>query len=789
MLIRKAAVLGAGAMGSGIAAHLANAGISTLLLDVVPGELTVEEAKRGLSLEEPPVRNRFALKGVEAAKKGGLAAFGHPDRAGLVTPGNFEDDLGKLADVDWVVEAVVERLDVKVGLLGRVAVHLKSGALLTTNTSGLSVNAMADALPGELRPRFFGTHFFNPPRYMYLLELIPGLSTSAEVLAGFREFAEVRLGKGVVVGKDTPNFVANRIGIYSTAYAIGVMEKHGFGIEEVDAVTGGALGRASTATFGTSDLAGVDVLPHVVRTQYEGAPEDECREHLVLPPWIGGMIERGYFGRKVGAGFYKEQGTLAIDPATLEYHPKRKIEFESVAAASRIADPGARIAALVYADDPAGRFAWDLTASTLLYAANRVPEIADDLPSVDRAMRWGYAWELGPFELWDAIGVRESVERMVGEGRKVPGWVKALAASDCPTFYKNEDRAAGAWDVGKASHVPVAKDPRVMRLAELKRAGRTLRENDQASLIDLGEGVACIEFRTKANVVDEGVLALVEDAVANAGSAYRALVLGNQGAFFSAGANLAAMADKIVRQDWEAIDRTIRTAQRAMMALKRSPIPVVAAPFGKVLGGGLEVCLHCHRVQASHETNMGLVELGVGLLPAAGGTKELLLRRTARAEGFPLGAAQRAFEVISQAKVSGSAWEAFDLGYLREGDGVTMNREHLIYAAKRTALGMLESGWQPVPPATVAVLGRDGLANLRAQIHNMRDAGYLSDHDALLADRVAWVLCGGDVDAGALVGEQYLLDLERKAFVELCRTPKTLERIQHMLKTGKPLRN
>ncbi|MBI5442530.1 MAG: 3-hydroxyacyl-CoA dehydrogenase/enoyl-CoA hydratase family protein [Deltaproteobacteria bacterium] len=783
-MIRRAVVLGAGVMGSGIAEQLANAGVPTLLLDVVPKELTEDEQKKGLDLDHPSVRNRFALKGIEGAKKGG---FGNPDRAKLVTPGNFEDDLPKLADADWVIEVVVERLDIKVDLLRRVAAHLSADALLTTNTSGLSVNAMADALPEGLRPRFFGTHFFNPPRYMYLLELIPARTTSEEILKGFRDFAEVRLGKGVVEGKDTPNFVANRVGIYSMTYPIGIMGKHGFGVEEVDAATGKVLGRAM-ATFATHDLAGIDTYPHVVRSQYEGAPDDECRDQLVLPAWIHGMIERGYFGRKVGKGFYTDKGKSVIEPATLEYRPVRKVEFASLAQAAKTSDPRARIAGLVKADDAAGRFAWDVTAATLLYAAHRVPEISDQLVEIDRAMRWGYAWEIGPFEIWDALGVRESVERMTAEGRSVPEWVQALASSESPSFYQREALETRAWDPGQKRHVPVAADPRAIVLADRKKAGRTLRENDQAGLIDLGDGVACVEFRTKANVVDEGVLELLQEAVAGAGR-YDALVIGNQGPLFSAGANLAAMADKILREDWEAIDRTIRTAQGAMMALKQSPIPVVAAAFGKVLGGGLEVCLHCHRVQAGHETNMGLVEVGVGLIPAAGGIKESLLRAMALAGGSPLSAVQKAFEAVAQARVTGSAWEAFDLRYLRPGDGVTLNREHLLYAAKRAAVALVETGWQPTPPATVAVLGHDGLANLRAQIHNMRDAGYLSEHDALLADKVAWVLCGGDIEAGTVVGEQYLLDLERKAFVELCQTEKTLQRIQYMLQTGKPLRN
>lgn len=786
--IRRAVVLGAGAMGSGIAAHLANAGIPSLLLD----------------LPHPDSPNRLAAEGIAAAAKGRAPGFAHPDRVALVTPGNFDDHLRLIADADWVVEAVVERMDVKVGLLGRVAAHLAPHALLTTNTSGLSVNEMALALPAGVRPRFFGTHFFNPPRHMYLLELVSAVETDEAVVASFQDFAERRLGKGVVRGKDTPNFVANRIGIFSTVYAMWAMERHGLTVEEVDAATGQALARSTTATFGTADLAGLDVLAHAVRTQHDGAPADEQRDTLRLPAWVTAMVERGALGRKAGAGFYAEKGATVIEPHTLEYRPRCGSVHASLAALPRIADPGARAAALVAAPDAAGRFAWDLTAATLLYSARRIPEIADDLASVDRAMRWGYAWELGPFELWDALGVAATVERMQAEGRAVPDWVRAVAASPAGSFY--EDSAAApprAWDPRRGAHMALPARPRALSLATAEREGRVLRQNEHARLVDLGEGVACVVFRTKANIVSEGVLLFVEETLARAGRDYEALVLGNEGALFSAGADLAAMAEKIRAEDWPAIDATLRTAQRVMTALKFAAAPVVAAPFGRVLGGGLEVCLHCHRNQASLETYMGLVEVGVGLVPAAGGIKESLIRvlegsagrgdRSAAAgsrAGIPAPALlQQPFDAIMQATTSGSALEAFDLGYLRPGDGVTMDRSALLHAAKQAALALLETGWQPVTPRKLVVTGRDGLAYLRVTIHNMREGGWISDHDALIGDKVAWALAGGDVDAGSMVDEEYLLSLERAAFLELCREPKTLARIEHMLETGRPLRN
>ncbi len=800
MPIRKAAVLGAGVMGSAIAAHLANAGIPTLLLDIVPREPTEEEAKKGLDLTHPQVRSRLAREGIEKALKASPAAFAHRDRAGLVSPGNLEDDLPELAGVDWVVEAVVERLDIKTALFAKLAPHLKAGALLTTNTSGLSVNAMADALPEGLRPRFFGTHFFNPPRYMHLMELVPAKTTDPAALAAFARFAEDRLGKGVVVAVDTPNFIANRVGVFSMLYTLRAMEKHGLTVEQVDAMTGKALARPKSATFRTADLVGLDVLAHVARTQYEGAPDDERREVFQLPAWLGAMVEKGLLGQKAGAGFYKrvkengKKATLAIDPATREYRPKGKAEFPVLAEVKNLDDPGQRVAAVVKGKDPGGRFAWDVTAETLLYAARRIPHVAPDVPSVDRALRWGFGWEIGPFEIWDAMGVAASVERMVAEGRQVPEGVLALAASPNPSFYLRDGTAVRVWDPVRKAHVPVAERPRVTVLADLKAAGRTLFANPEASLVDLGDGVACLEFHSKMNAIGGGILQAIQKTVAEAGTSYQALVVGNQGENFSVGANLMLLLFEALEGNLPEIDAMVRAFQAGTMALKYAPVPVVAAPFGRVLGGGAEVVLHAHRVQASHETYIGLVEVGVGLLPGGGGTKELLLRAMAKMPAGtgadPLPWVRKAFEAIGMAKVSLSAREAFDLGFLREGDGVSMNPEHLIGDAKRAALDLLETGWQPLQrPAKVAVMGRDGLANIRSMLHNMVQGRQISEHDALVGEKVGWVLCGGEVDNGTVVDEDYLIDLERRAFVELCGQRKTLERIQHILKTGKPLRN
>jgi len=778
-------------MGTAVAAHFANAGVPTLLLDLAPGELAEEEKKKGLDLTHPSVRNRLAIAGIAAAAKGRPAAFAHPSRVGLLTPGNFEDDLPKLADVDWVVEAVVERLDVKQDLLARVAKHLGPKTIVSTNSSSLSVNAMASVLPDAVKTRFLGTHFFFPPRYMYLLELIPGRATDPALVDGLREFAELRLGKGVVMSEDTSNFVANRIGIFSTVYAINATDKYGLTIEEVDAASGRAIARSVTATYGTSNLAGTDVLAYAVGSHYETTPNDEMREQWRLPQWILDMVARGYLGEKTGGSFFREKRTLVIDPATLEYRPWQDPRQPSLAEVGKISDSVARVKKFISLDDSAARFGWDLLAATFVYSANRIPEICHDIAQIDRGMRWGFAWELGPFELWDALGVRGTVERMLAEGRAVPEWVLQLAASDSPFFYKKEAGRIEVWGPGQTEHKALPARPRTIVLADLKAVGKTLDENEHASLIDLGDRVACIEFHTKANTVGEGVQLFIEKAIQQAGGAYDALVIGNQGSHFSAGADLKTMLDKIAAEDWDGIDYLVRTAQRVSMAIKYAPIPIVAAPFGRVLGGGLEVCLHCHRVQADADVAMGLVETGVGLVPAAGGMKEAVFRTMAPARGvaWQYFIMRRSFDAITQAKVSSSAWEAFDLGYLRPGDGVTMNRDGLIYAAKQVALGMVETGWQTPAAVKVRVMGRDGVGNYRGLLNNLSKGDFVSDHDRQLGSKVAWVLSGGEVDINTEVDEQHLLDLERKAFLEVCRTPKTVERMQAVLSTGKPLRN
>lgn len=797
--IRKAAVLGAGVMGAGIAAHLANASIPVLLLDIVPREASEEEKKKGQDTSHPAVRNRIASMGLAAAAASKPASFAHAERAKFVTVGNFEDDLDALKEVDWVVEAVVERMDVKLSLFAKIAPYLKPTALLTTNTSGLSVNAMAGGLPVELRPRFFGTHFFNPPRYMHLLELIAAEETDPAIFATFGAFAEKRLGKGVVVASDSPNFVANRVGVYGICATLKAMEKHGIDPETVDLLTGKPMGRPKSATFGTADLVGLDVLGHVAKTQRDGTSDPAEKELCTLPAWVEKMLGEGKLGLKTGGGFYKrvkangEKKTLTLDPVTGEYRDKAKVKLPVLEEIKEVAEPGKRLAALLKVKGPAGDFVREITAMTMHFAASKVGEICDDVASLDAAMRWGFAWETGPFETWDSVGVAKIAELIKAHGLALPKAVEALLASPAPAFYMKDGAATRIWDFKKLEHVALPPRTGVTVLSDLKRAGRVLEQNGEASIIDLGDRVACLEFHSKMNSIGGGIVSMIGRAVAGAGDRYDALVVGNQGENFSVGANLMLLLFEALEGNYDEVDLMVRAFQKATMSLKYAPIPIVAAPFGRVLGGGTEVVLHCHRVQASHETYMGLVEVGVGLIPAGGGTKELLLRamdHVAARDADPLLHVKKAFEAIAMAKVSLSAYEAFDLGFLRPGDRVSMNPDRLIHDAKAAALEMLETGWQPLKgPATTRAMGVDGMANIRMVLEIMRSGRYISEHDGKVAERVGRVLCGGEIDSGSTVDENQLLDLERRAFVELCAERKTLERIRHILQTGKPLRN
>jgi 3-hydroxyacyl-CoA dehydrogenase len=787
--IRQTAVIGAGVMGAAIAAHLANAGVDVLLLDRVPESLTDEERQKGLTLDSPVVRNRLALQGVAKALASKPAAFFTPETARRVRPGNIVDDLARLADCDWVIEAIVEDPRAKQELFSRLSPHLAAGAILSTNTSGLSVSALAEKLPEKLRPRFLGTHFFNPPRYLSLLELIPAPATDPQLIAELGEFARRRLGKDIVVCKDTPNFVANRIGVFAMSNAMHRMQDLGLTIAETDAICGPATGRPKTAVFRTADLVGLDTLVKVTRHSHQMLPGDEEREVFQIPGFLGGMVEKGLLGDKSGGGFYrkdKEGRRQVYDPATGDYRPLEKPDFPSLTAVKGIADPGRRLAALLEQDDPAARFAWQHLRDTLLYAVRRIPEIADRIEDVDRAMCRGFNWELGPFAMLDAIGVEAFVRRVEEDGIAVPESLRRV-----PAFYKIEHGRQEAWDLAAGTYRPVADADGEIRLDLIKNAGGVIEQIADGSLVDLGDGVLCLEFHGKKNTIGSELLALTLRAVRRAEDEGVALVVGNQGPLFSAGANLALLVGAMEQQQFDAIDRMIEDFQGATMALKYARVPVVAAPFQLTLGGGCEYVLHAAAVTAHAETYMGLVEVGVGLLPAGGGTKELALRALALAESYQTDPAPflfKAFENIGMATVSKSAEDLFALGYLRHGDMVSMNRSCQLGDAKRQALA-LAATFRPQTPGEWPAPGRSVAATMKSRLWNLRMGGFISEYDGVIGGLIADVLCGGEVTAGTPLTENYLLELERENFLRLCGEARTRQRIEHMLATGKPLRN
>jgi 3-hydroxyacyl-CoA dehydrogenase len=798
--IERAAVLGAGVMGSQIAAHLANAGIPTFLLDIVPKELTDDEKARGLTLESPPVRNRIVQKGLDYAKTIKPAAFFAPDVAELITIGNFEDNLEWLKSADWIIEAVVENLDIKQQLFARVETVRQPGTIVTSNTSGIPIARIGEKLPAEFRQHLLGTHFFNPPRYLRLLEVIPTPETLPEVVETMADFCDRRLGKNVVYAKDTPNFIANRIGTLSVMHAIRVMMDDGYTIEEVDAITGPIIGHAKSASFRTMDLAGLDTCAHVARNLYESVPEDEKRHLFVPPDFMEEMIRRGWIGQKAKQGFYKQEKSaegkqiLALDYTTLEYRPSQKPKLPALEMARNIEDLGERLRKLVYSDDRVGRFLWKTMSETLMYAANRAAEIADDIVQIDRAMRWGFNYELGPFEVWDAIGVEKSVQRMRDEGRPVPPLVETLLASGQSSFYEKRDGQEFYFDFKTGEQKPLSPRPGIVILSSLKERQKVIKSNPGASLIDLGDGVAGLEFHSKMNAIGGDTVQMMNLAVKEVAENFEGLVIGNQAENFCVGANIMMLLLAAQEGEWEEVDLMVRAFQKANMSLRYSDKPVVVAPFGMTLGGGCEVALHADRVRPAAELYMGLVEAGVGLVPAGGGTKEMLLRALDRAPKGEtvdlLPYVKQVFELIGMAKVSTSVVEARKFGFLRDTDIITMNKDRLVEDAKQTVLAMVREGYQkPTPRTDIPVLGESALAALKLGVHLMHRAGYISDYDKHIGNKIAWVLCGGDIKSPTKMPEQYFLDLEREAFVQLCGERKTQERIQHTLKTGKPLRN
>ncbi|HYG10061.1 MAG TPA: 3-hydroxyacyl-CoA dehydrogenase NAD-binding domain-containing protein, partial [Pyrinomonadaceae bacterium] len=757
--IERAAVLGAGTMGAQIAAHLANAGIPVLLLDIAPRELTPDEQAKGLTLDSRAVRNRIAQGGLDAAKRAKPAAFFTADVPALVSVGNFEDDMARLKSCDFIIEAVVENLEIKRRLYAQVEEHRRAGSVVASNTSGIPIRAIAEGFSEDFRAHFLGVHFFNPPRYLHLCELIPTEWTRPEVACAVFGFLDQRLGKGVVIAKDRPNFIANRIGTYGALVSIKTMLEDGYTIEEVDKMTGQALGRPKSATFRTFDIVGLDVFAHVARNLYEAVPEDEEREVFVAPEFLQAMIGRGILGNKTKGGFYRKQKGAGekqeiwtLDHASLEYRPAEKVKLPALEMAKNVEDTGERIKALVWSKDRVGAFLWKTISRTLRYAANRIPEIANNVVDVDRAMRWGFNWELGVFETWDAIGVERSVARMREEGARVPANVERMLETGARSFYKTEGGARFYFDFDKLEYQPMNEPAGVVILKSVKDRTGVVKKNAGASLIDIGDGVACLEFHSKMNAIGGDTIQMIKQSLAEVERNFVGMVVGNQAQYFSVGANLMLILLEAQEENWEDIDLMVREFQRATMSLRYSPKPVVTAPFGLVPGGGCEVAIHGDRMRASAELYIGLVEAGVGVIPAGGGTKEMLVRALDSipkgmddADPFPF--VKRAFETIALAKVATSAGEARQLGFLRDEDSVTMNPDRLIADAKQEVLALAKGGYtEPQPRTDILALGLPALATLKLGIHQMKRGGFISDYDAQIGERLARILTGGDLN-------------------------------------------
>jgi len=801
--IKRVAVIGAGTMGAAIAGLVAGAGLPVLLLDVPPSKLTAEEEARGLSLSHPAVRNRIVSQGFERMRKARPSNLFSAATAGLISLGNTEDDFAKLAECDWVVEVIIEQLGPKQALMERLEAVRKPGAIITTNTSGIPIALIAEGRSPEFKKHFFGTHFFNPPRYLKLLELIPGDDADPAVFAAFRRFAEDNLGKGVVVCKDRPNFIGNRIIAFAAMSDLRFIIDSGYTIEEVDALTGPVVGRPNTATFRLLDVVGIDIMAHVANNLYPAVPDDESRETLRATDILDRMVAAGKLGRKSGGGFYKEvkQGGKRefwpLDLATLDYVPLQGSATvdEFIKAAKKIKSLPERLRFMIKrgVDQPADRAA-ALVAQTLLptmaYAARRLPEIADSVEDVDSAMRWGFAHELGPFQMWDALGVAETAELMQSRGIAVPEWVTQLIAGGDARFYRD----GAAYNVASGRHEVRPRDERAIDLAGLKAASKQVLGNDGASLIDLGDGVLCFELHSKGNSLGGEAIQMLLDSIEELKKdPWVGMVVGNQGARFSAGMDLNDFGAGVMAEAWDDIAELITIVQGAYISLRRTPKPVVTAPFSHALGGGAELAMHGAAAVAAAETYMGLPELGVGVLPAWGGCKELnrrFIAEAARSGGDVLKGLQRAFENIGLAKVATSALEARELGYLRPTDRIVFNQDYLIGEAKREVLKLVASGYEP-PPAKgqCYALGRDALAMLRVGVYQLAEGGYASPYDQVIADKVAYVLCGGDLSTPEWVDEEYIMGLERQMVLELAHDPRTLARGKHMLETKKPLRN
>ena len=797
--IRTAAVIGSGVMGGGIAALLAAAGVKTLLLDIVPFDLKGEEKN------DPAARNRIVKAGLDAVLASSPSLLMQRKDVNRITIGNLTDDLGKLADVDWIIEVVVENLQIKKDLFNRIQPILSKGTVVSSNTSGIPLKAMSEGLSQEFKQHFLGTHFFNPVRYMKLLEIIPGEETLPEVLEFMADYGERILGKGIVWAKDTPNFVGNRIGVQGMVKAIQMMVADGLSIPEVDALFGSVMGRPKTAMFKTADLVGLDVLAHVAKNTYDLVEDDEVRDSFVMPEFVNTMIDKKLLGKKTRCGFYKTDLTpewqkirKVIDPATLEYAEYELASFPCLDAAKKAKTLPEKMQAVVYGDDKGAKFAWKAVAHNLIYAANRIPEISDTIVEIDNAMKWGFNFEMGPFETWDAIGLAKSIEKMENDGMAVPPKVKKMLAAGNTAFYKSENGKHFYYDFAGESYTERVISENIISLASLKSTGKIVKENRSASLIDLGDDVFCLELHTKMNSLNQEIIEFLPEVLATVDAKAAGLVIGNQAGgmpgAFSAGANLMDVALAVKENRFADLEKMLAGLQYGLLNLRYAPFPVVAAPFGLALGGGCELCLASDRIVAHAELYMGQVEIGVGLLPAGGGCLNLWRKfiESVPAAVTDLDLAKffiPVFMSIAMAKVSMSAAEARANGFLGPNDRIVFNRDHLIGEAKKEVLKMLEDGYAPPVKGRIKVLGQAAQGMVAAQISDMSNGGFISEYDAFLARRIAYVISGGDVRDNAEVTDDVILSLERQAFIDFLKEEKTQARIEHMLKTGKPLRN
>jgi 3-hydroxyacyl-CoA dehydrogenase len=796
--IQHVTILGSGIMGSRIACHFANIGVNVLLLDMVPRELSEEESRAGLTAESPKFRNRIVNQSLETAIKSNPAPLYHKKFASLIKTGNFDDDLPKIANTDWIMEVVVENLKIKQSLFEKVEQYRKPGTLITSNTSGIPIKMMSDGRSQDFRENFCGTHFFNPPRYLALFEVIPGPETKADILEFLMEYGKSKLGKTAVLAKDTPAFIANRVGVFGIMALFNILDKVDLPIEAIDKLTGPLIGRPKSATFRTCDVVGIDTLVKVAQGVAENCPSDESIALFQLPDFLKTMVENNWLGDKSGQGFYKKgksaegkKEILALNLKTMEYQAQEKVKFPLLDQIKQEDNLKKRLKMLIQSPDKAGEFFRMSYAYLFRYVSHRIPEIADELYRIDDGMVAGFGWEIGPFESWDAIGLTDMNNLMKLYGLPAASWVDDMLAEGHNSFYKVEDGKRLYYDIPSKSYKIIPGSEKLIVLDTIRKSN-VVWKNSGSSLFDMGDGVLNLEFHTKMNAIGSEIIAGFNKAVDVAEKDYRGLVVGNNAATFSAGANLGMVFMLAVEQEYDELDFAIRAFQKFTMRARYSSVPVVVAPHGLTLGGGCELSLHADGIQAAAETYMGLVEVGVGVIPGGGGTKEMALRVSDMLEtgDVEFNSLQNAFMNIATAKVATSAYEAFDLGYLRRGDRVSIHLPSQLADAKRFAIDLAEAGYiQPQVRTDVKVQGKGGMALFMAGINGMRMANYISDHDQKIANKLAYVICGGDLSYPQLVSEQYLLDLEREAFLSLLGEKKTLERIQSVLKSGKPLRN